>query len=166
MINRNTNDLYTQLHQIIHLPFLILILLMIPQDIQAQDVDTVTYDAINDVAKELFCPVCESEPLDTCATQACQDWRDEIARQLANGRTKNQIHDAFRQRYGIRVLANPPVEGFNLILWLTIPIALLIGLFFFLRYIRQLHIPIIQSQSPVSNDLASHLQRIEDEVRK
>ncbi len=151
--------------------FVALLLLVLAQGALAQE--TVTYDAINDVAKELFCPVCESEPLDTCATQACQDWREEIGRQLADGRTKAEIHENFRQRYGDRVLANPPAEGLNLVLWLGIPVAVIIGGFFFVRYLRQLRTPAVDSMpsapaAPTADTTAldPYLQQIEEEVQQ
>lgn len=131
---------------------------------------TVTDDMVNDVAKGLFCPVCESEPLDTCATQACQDWRDEIRAQLEAGSTKSDIFADFQARYGDRVLAEPPAAGFNLALWLTIPLALLIGGYFFIRYLRRLNQAeptTVDDDSPpralqTTND---YIQQIEDEVR-
>lgn len=134
----------------------------------------VTYDQINEVAKEMYCPVCESEPLDTCATQACQDWREEIGDQLAAGMTKDEIHENFRARYGDRVLANPPAEGLNLILWFGIPVLLLVGGLFFYRYLRQLSTaePVRQSDMaappPPSDraDLDRYRQKIEEELRQ
>jgi hypothetical protein len=70
------------------------------------------------VAKDMFCPVCENTPLDTCPTAACQDWRDEIRAQLALGKSDAEIQQYFVDRYGPSVLSAPPREGFNLIIWL------------------------------------------------
>ena len=39
----------------------------------AQD-GTVTDDDVNRVAQQLFCPTCESVPVDVCPTQVCSDW--------------------------------------------------------------------------------------------
>ena len=36
----------------------------------AQDAP-VTDDEVNEVARDLYCPVCENTPLDVCPTQAC-----------------------------------------------------------------------------------------------
>ena len=38
----------------------------------------VTDDDVNQVARELYCPICENTPLDVCETQACEDWRQLI----------------------------------------------------------------------------------------
>lgn len=100
--------------------------------------EPVTDDDVNEVAKDLFCPVCENTPLDSCPTQACIDWREEIRAQLEAGRTEAEIQQYFVDRYGPRVLSSPPREGFNLIVWL-LPIALvLVGIVFFARYLSGL----------------------------
>ena len=33
---------------------------------------TPTDDAVNKIAKQLYCPVCENTPLDVCPTEACR----------------------------------------------------------------------------------------------
>ncbi|MDT8305176.1 MAG: cytochrome c-type biogenesis protein [Anaerolineae bacterium] len=97
--------------------------------------EPVSDDDVNRVAKDLFCPVCENTPLDTCPTAACQDWRDEIRTQLAVGKTDAEIQQYFVDRYGPRVLSAPPREGFNWLVWL-LPVALAIaGIAFFARYL-------------------------------
>ncbi len=115
----------------------ILLSLILAAPAIAQNVD-VTDDDVNDVAKEVYCPVCENTPLDVCETQACADWRELIRTKLAEGQTKAQIFDYFAAQYGDRVLASPPKEGFNLILWLWPVFALLLGAAVFGRYLRNL----------------------------
>lgn len=67
----------------------------------------VTADEVNQVAKELYCPVCEGIPLDTCGTAACEDWRLEIRGYLEDGWTEEQIVDDFIVRFGDRVVGVP-----------------------------------------------------------
>lgn len=142
--------------------------------------EPVTDDEVNDVAKELFCPVCENTPLDTCPTQACIDWREEIRAQLAVGKTEEEIQQYFVARYGPRVLSSPPREGFNLIVWL-LPIALVLaGIVFFARYLAGLRAQ--RSAAPVDGtftvaqggaqapppaaDEDDYISRIEKELRE
>lgn len=101
----------------------------------------VSDDEVNAIARNLYCPVCESEPLDTCATQACQDWREEIRVQLSEGASEAEVYDYFQSRFGDRVLAAPPARGLNLILWLGIPVALVVGGLWFARYLRSITTP-------------------------
>ena len=41
-----------------------------------------TDDDVNKIARQLYCPVCESTPLDVCPTEACRQWRDVIRTML------------------------------------------------------------------------------------
>lgn len=98
----------------------------------------VSDDEVNQVSKDLFCPVCDNVPLDVCPTQACADWRELVRQQLAEGHSPQEVHDYFARQYGDGVLANPPRRGFNLLLWIFPIVALVVGGFFFWRYMRQL----------------------------
>ncbi len=119
---------------------LLLGLLLFVTPALAQD-ETVTDDDVNEVAKDLFCPVCENTPLDVCPTQACADWRALIRQQLAEGRTPEEVQAYFARQYGDGVLANPPKSGFSLTLWLLPVVAVVLGGVFFSRYMRSLRAP-------------------------
>lgn len=67
----------------------------------------VTWDDVNRVARQMFCDVCEGIPLDECESIACVQWREEIARQLGEGRTDDEVIDYFVDRYGAEVAAIP-----------------------------------------------------------
>ena len=117
--------------------FFLLGFLLLVTPALAQDVP-VTDDDVNEVAKDLFCPVCESTPLDVCPTQACADWRELIREQLSDGSSPEEVQAYFARQYGDGVLANPPKSGFNLILWLLPVAAVVLGGTFFSRYLRTL----------------------------
>jgi cytochrome c-type biogenesis protein CcmH len=95
-----------------------------------------TDDEVNTVAKQLYCPVCENIPLDVCPTEACIQWRADIREKLAAGWTEDQIKASFAERFGDRVLAQPPTSGLNILVWVLPPLALLAGAFFLVRYLR------------------------------
>ena len=86
----------------------------------------VTADDVNRIAKQMYCPVCENEPLDACRTAACQQWRAQIGQMLSEGQSEQQIKDYFVARYGVRVLAQPPAQGTSLLLY-VLPIVGVIG---------------------------------------
>ncbi len=102
----------------------------------AQD-KTPTDDDVNAVAKQLYCPVCESTPLDVCPTEACRQWRELIRTQLSEGMTEQQIKDYFVANYGARVLSEPPRTGLNWLVYLLPPVIILMGAFFLFRSFRQ-----------------------------
>jgi cytochrome c-type biogenesis protein CcmH len=86
-----------------------------------------TDDDVNRVARQLYCPVCESTPLDVCPTKACADWRALIRQKLAAGESDQQIIQYFVDTYGDRVLVQPPATGFNWLIYIVPPLVLLGG---------------------------------------
>lgn len=103
----------------------LLLISLIPGSASAQGSDP-TDDDVNAVAKQLYCPVCENIPLDACGTQACEQWRGIIRDRLAEGWTEDQIKDYFVAQYGDRVLAEPPRQGFNWIVYI-VPMVIFVG---------------------------------------
>ena len=101
---------------------ILLVALSVPVVGFAQSSDP-TDDDVNAVAKQLYCPVCENIPLDACGTAACEQWRGVIYDKLKEGWTEDQIKDYFVAQYGDRVLAEPPKQGFN---WLVYLVPLLV----------------------------------------
>lgn len=145
--------------------------------VAAQDTETeepvlreVSDDEVNEVAQDIYCPVCENTPLDVCPTQACADWRELIRTKLATGETKQDVFDYFVLQYGDSALAQPPKTGINFILWLLPFIAVALGLIFFVRYMKGLR----QHEPPVAdvagNDMAKaipddYATRVEQELK-
>ncbi len=93
-------------------------------------------DEVNEIASQLFCPVCENVPLDVCDTEACRQWRSLIRQMLAEGKTKDEIMQYFSTTYGIRVLSEPPLAGFNWLVYIVPPVAFLLGAFFLFKAFR------------------------------
>jgi cytochrome c-type biogenesis protein CcmH len=91
---------------------------------------TPTDDEVNRVAKQLYCPVCESTPLDVCPTEACRQWRDLIRTMLAEGKSEAEIKQYFVTQYGARVLAEPPNR---LASYLVPAVAILLGVLLLAR---------------------------------
>lgn len=80
------------------------------------------------IGERLACPVCQGESVaDSQAAQA-QQMRDVIRRQIADGRSDQQIEQYFVDRYGESILLAPPRRGFASLLWWFPPLATLAGL--------------------------------------
>ena len=89
-----------------------------------------TDDEVNAIAKQLFCPVCESTPLDVCPTEACRQWRELIREMLADGKSEADIKQYFVEHFGARVLNEPP----NKLASYAVPVAaFLLGAFMLFR---------------------------------
>lgn len=100
-----------------------------------------TDDDVNNVARRLYCPVCENIPLDTCPTAACEEWRQEIRVQLNDGRTPQQVIDDFVSRFGDRVVGtpqDPTLRALSLVTpWAISALALAGAGYVFLRWWRE-----------------------------
>lgn len=104
-------------------------------DPSGEPVPDVTDDEVNAIAKQLFCPVCENIPLDTCGTAACSDWRYEIRLQLEANASEQEIIDDFVYRFGDRVVGTPRSTIPRLLSLVTPWIAIAAGLYFGLRFL-------------------------------
>jgi len=89
-----------------------------------------TDDEVNKIAKQLYCPVCESTPLDVCPTEACRQWRDLIREMLTQGKSEAEIKQYFVEHYGPQVLNEPPNR---LVTYIVPMVAFLLGAFLLFR---------------------------------
>lgn len=122
---------------------------------------------VNEIARDLYCPVCENTPLDVCPTQACAQWRELIRLKLSEGWTEDQIKQYFVDQYGARVLSAPPVQGFSTLIYIVPPIFLVLGIFIAVRALRSMHKPLESSAPQTEPDLADdYLRRVEEELKK
>lgn len=95
----------------------------------AQD-QPVTADEVDAIAEQMFCPICENEPLDDCQNVTCVQWREEIAQQLSEGRTPEEIINYFVEGYGQQVVGVPQ-DPFLRTLSLLTPLAVMLVIFAF-----------------------------------
>jgi cytochrome c-type biogenesis protein CcmH len=122
---------------------------------------------VNAIAKQMYCPVCENTPLDVCPTQACEEWRGLIRDKLALGWNEEQIKTYFVEQYGDRVLASPPAQGFNWLVYLMPPLGFIAGIFLiykaFTTYRKPVQKTVDQWEKPLESD--PYVQRLEEELQ-
>jgi len=149
--------------------FLFLIIFVLATPVFAQDTFP-TDDDVNKVAKQLYCPVCESTPLDVCPTEACRQWREVIRTMLADGKSEAEIKQHFVTQYGVRVLNVPPNPWAN---YLVPGVAILIGALMLMRGFQMWKKPLVarsdlsgakREAQAVQQD--EYLAKMEDELRK
>lgn len=90
--------------------------------------------------KQIICPVCPGETLDQSGVQVAKDMRFLIRERLAAGDSEQAIKQYFVDRYGTRILAEPPASGVSLAVWVIPPVAFLAGsavLYFVVREMRK-----------------------------
>lgn len=129
---------------------------------------TPTDDEVNRIAKQLYCPVCESTPLDVCPTEACRQWRDLIRSMLAEGKSEEEIKQYFVAQYGARVLAEPPNR---LVTYLVPAVVILLGAFLLFRGFQMWMKPSHTEATVAETESAAqpadpYIARLEEELKK
>ena len=128
---------------------------------------TPTDDEVNRIAKQLYCPVCESTPLDVCPTEACRQWRDLIRTMLTEGKSEEEIKQYFVTQYGVRVLDEPPNR---LVTYLVPGVAILLGAFLLLRGFQMWVKPSTAGADKVETEEKPaqdpYIARLEEELKK
>ncbi|MGZ8667234.1 MAG: cytochrome c-type biogenesis protein [Solirubrobacterales bacterium] len=82
--------------------------------------------SLPDIEDEVMCPICGTL-LELSTSPQAERERAFIRRQIARGRSKQQIEDALVAEYGDEVLALPRGSGFDLSAYLVPVLALLLG---------------------------------------
>ncbi len=152
---------------IIQLTLFLLIVFSSVTTVFAQD-GVPTDDEVNKIAKQLYCPVCESTPLDVCPTEACRQWRELIRSQLAEGKSEDEIKQYFVDQYGARVLDEPPNRWAS---YLVPVVAFILGAFLLFRGFKMWLKPVgteagvreIEAESIPQDD---YIRKMEEELKK
>jgi cytochrome c-type biogenesis protein CcmH len=128
---------------------------------------TPTDDDVNRIAKQLYCPVCESTPLDVCPTEACRQWRDLIRTMLSEGKNEAEIKQYFVEHYGARVLAEPPNR---LVAYLVPAVIILLGALLLARGFQMWLKPSITETTSAAKEAEQstdpYIARLEEELKK
>src|ERR1051325_441712 len=130
---------------------------------------TPTDNDVNRIAKQLYCPVCESTPLDVCPTEACRQWRELIRTMIADGKSDTEIKQYFVEHYGARVLAEPPNR---LVTYLVPAIAILLGALLLFRGFQMWMKPSTTKASGAEAEREAkpmqdpYVARLEEELKK
>jgi cytochrome c-type biogenesis protein CcmH len=124
-------------------------------------------DEVNAIAQKMYCPVCENIPLDVCATQACEQWREMIREKLAEGWTDEEIFDYFVTLYGDRVLSEPPKTGLNWMIYVLPPIFVVLGIYIIIRGFQSWKQPVeALAVDEVDPNQDSYVSQLEEELKK
>ncbi len=92
----------------------LVVTLLVVGTISAQ---TPTPEEVNEVARELYCPLCIGLRLDVCELPVCDDMKAIIAQKLAAGESKEEIKQYFVELYGPKVIGAPERRGLGWLAW-------------------------------------------------
>jgi cytochrome c-type biogenesis protein CcmH len=112
--------------------------------------------------------LCSGVRLDACELKACEQMKDIIRIQLAEGQDLETIRTYFVGQYGPQVLGAPPTSGFNLLAW-VLPVVVLLGggLYIVLRMrAGRSAAPIAVAHSTPSPAEGEYARKLDEELRK
>ncbi len=133
---------------------------------------TPTPNQINEVARDLWCPLCSGVRLDNCELAACIQMKEVISIKLTEGESKERIKQYFLAQYGDVVLGMPSTQGFNLIAWILPVLAAVVALgwvvFLVRAWVRRRPAAATPTVSK-DGDIArgdDYMRRVDDEMKR
>lgn len=112
-----------------------------------------------EISATLRCLVCRNESIDESNADLARDLRILLRERLSAGDTDDEAVNYIVARYGDFVLLKPRFRGGNILLWLSGPAALLIGLVVTVVFIRRRNSAAPQ-QAGLSAEEQSRLDRL------
>ena len=90
-----------------------------------------------ELSNELRCLVCQNQTIADSNADLAVDLKNQVRKQLSEGRSKEEILKYMTDRYGDFVLYKPPFNAATIMLWVGPFLLMLFGLFFLVRQIKQ-----------------------------
>ena len=117
--------------------------------------DPILEERARDISKDLRCLVCQNESIDDSNASLAKDLRILVRERLLAGDSDDEVLNFIVDRYGEFALLKPRSDGFNLILWLSGPLMLLIALIISFSFIKTNN----TSKRGSTADLSDHEKR-------
>ncbi|NEU97451.1 cytochrome c-type biogenesis protein [Bradyrhizobium uaiense] len=133
---------------------------VLPDEIMA---DPAKEARARDLSKELRCMVCQNQSIDDSEAPLARDLRLLVRERISAGDSDAQVIDFLVARYGEFVLLKPRLNEHTLVLWLTPPLALLLGGFALWRLGRRKANPAAaggDSAAGLTSDEQTRLERL------
>ena len=91
------------------------------------------------LSNELRCLVCQNQTIADSNAELAVDLRNQVRKQLSEGKSDREILDYMVQRYGEFVLYRPPLSYKTILLWAGPFALLLLAMFILVQQIRLRH---------------------------
>ena len=85
-------------------------------------------DRVSSISRTVKCPVCSGESVAESNAPASQEIRRQIAEQVQQGQTDDEIRSFYAAKYGQAILLTPSASGVNALVWILPIVALAIGI--------------------------------------
>ena len=118
--------------------------LFMPVILSAQEARPIAEDPVLEkkvitLSNELRCLVCQNQTIADSNAELAVDLRNQVRKQLSEGKSDREILDYMVQRYGEFVLYRPPLSYKTILLWAGPFALLLIAMFILVQQIRLRH---------------------------
>ncbi|WP_229171574.1 cytochrome c-type biogenesis protein [Bradyrhizobium altum] len=133
---------------------------VLPDEIMA---DPAKEARARELSRELRCMVCQNQSIDDSEAPLARDLRLLVRERISAGDSDRQVIDFLVARYGEFVLLKPRLNEHTLVLWLTPPLALLLGGFALWRLGRRKANPAADggdSSPGLTSDEEARLERL------
>lgn len=85
-------------------------------------------DRVSSISRTVKCPVCSGESVAESNAPASQEIRRQIAEQVQQGQTDDEIRSFYAAKYGQAILLTPSASGLNALVWILPIVALAVGI--------------------------------------
>jgi cytochrome c-type biogenesis protein CcmH len=85
-------------------------------------------DRVSSISRTVKCPVCSGESVAESNVPASQEIRRQIAEQVQQGQSDDEIRSFYAAKYGQAILLTPSASGVNVLVWILPVVALAIGI--------------------------------------
>ena len=109
------------------------------EDITSSEIVTgvANQERFQSLTNELRCMVCQNQTIAESNAGLAVDLKKQVAKQINEGKTDDQILNFMEERYGEFVLYNPPVSIENSLLWLTPFVVLIIAVLILISALKR-----------------------------
>jgi len=84
-------------------------------------------DRVSEISRTVKCPVCAGESIAESNAPASQEIRRQIAEQVQQGQTDDEIRSFYSAKYGQAILLTPSASGVNALVWILPVVAFALG---------------------------------------
>jgi cytochrome c-type biogenesis protein CcmH len=127
-----------------------------------------TRSTVKSLGDALICQCGCNQTVNECNHLECAartEMRAMAQKEIAAGKDETTILQDFVLRYGVKVLASPPTQGFNITVWILPGIGLLAGLGLVIFIVRRWRTPAEAAPAPAPVD-PKVLAAMEEEMKK
>ena len=92
-------------------------------------------DRLYSLNRQLMCPICDGLTLEQSQASVAVEMRSEIRKMVIKGMSDQEIKDYYVEKYGLYILANPPKNGFDSLVFIAPLLFGLLGLIILYKYL-------------------------------